>query len=421
MQLRLCCCVIIQNHGQNMKVEKVSVGLVGLGMVCESHLKAYLAHPDAEVLAVCDLDADLSEEIANKYGIPRTYHSYKQMLKDPEINTVDITTPTILHSPMALAAAMAGKNILCEKPFCLTLTEGQEVCEAARSKGVTLMVGESYIFMTSLKQAQTLIEAGEIGKPQQIRQRFGSWVERPGVLETGRPITDDHRGWRMDSKKAGGAGFPWMFDHCVHFFATAEYLMGSRIKEVYALKSDISWMKAAYQLDEGETHVYRPEDSRDIPIITWTYQDPACQGVWMRAETLNGKFDPMYGFSLSIIGDQGMIEVLGEGGRGLQWMGEDTHLILHRKDRETKTFRFDEGGDDIWQSEVSYYSKAHQNQINEFIDALIVGRKPSYTGEDGKRDVQTTMAAICSAKEGLPVRVAEVTDLRFAKIPEVSD
>jgi len=58
--------------------------------------------------------------------------------------------------------------------------------------------------------------------------------------------------------------------------------------------------------------------------------------------------------------------------------------------------------------------------INEFIDALIHGRKPSYTGEDGKRDVQTTMAAICSAKEGLPVRVEEVTDLRFAKIPEAS-
>jgi predicted dehydrogenase len=389
-------------------------------MVCDSHLKAYSAHPDAKVMAVCDLDAARLKEIATKYGIPRTYTSYEQMLQDPEINTVDISTPTILHSPMALAAAMAGKNILCEKPFCLKLTEGQQVCEAARSNGVKLMVGESYIFMTSLKHARTLIEADEIGKPQQIRQRFGSWVERPGVLETNRSVTDDHRGWRMDSKKAGGAGFPWMFDHCVHFFATAEYLMGSRIKEVYALKSDISWMKTTYQVDEGETHVYRPENSGDIPIITWTYDDPSCQGVWMRAETLNGTFDPMYGFSLSVIGDQGMIEVLGEGGRGLQWMGESTHLVLHRKDKETQTFRFDEGSDDIWQSEVSYYSKAHQNQINEFIDALISGCKPSYTGEDGKRDVQTTMAEICSAKEGLPVRVEEVTDLRFAKIPEAT-
>jgi hypothetical protein len=57
----------------------------------------------------------------------------------------------------------------------------------------------------------------------------------------------------------------------------------------------------------------------------------------------------MYGFSVSVIGDKGMIEVLGEGGRGLQWKGKDVHLILHRKSNETLTFRFDEGGDDIWQ------------------------------------------------------------------------
>ena len=75
-----------------MKVKKVNVGLVGLGMVCESHLKAYSAHPDAEVIAVCDLDAARLKEIANKYGIPKTYTSYEQMLQDPEINTVDITT-----------------------------------------------------------------------------------------------------------------------------------------------------------------------------------------------------------------------------------------------------------------------------------------------------------------------------------------
>jgi hypothetical protein len=148
-----------------------------------------------------------------------------------------------------------------------------------------------------------------------------------------------------------------LFDHCVHFFATAEYLMkGARIKEVYALKSDISWMndEKQYTLDRSEMNIYRPEAAGDIPIMTWTYDDPACQGIWMRAEALNGKYDPMYGFSVSVIGDKGMIEVLGEGGRGLQWQGKDVHLVLHRKDKNTLTFRIDEGGDDIWQSEVSY-------------------------------------------------------------------
>lgn len=107
-------------------------------------------------------------------------------------------------------------------------------------------------------------------------------------------------------------------------------------------------------------NIYKPQEAGDIPIITWSYDDPACHGIWMRAEPLNGKHDPMYGFSVSVIGDKGMIEVLGEGGRGLNWQGKDVHLILHRRDRETQVFRFDEGGDDIWQSEVSYYSCAPQ-------------------------------------------------------------
>jgi predicted dehydrogenase len=398
-----------------MKVTKVKVGIVGLGLVSNSHIKAYVSHPDAEVVAVCDLDESRAKAVAAEFGIAKYYTSYDAMLKDPDINTVDITTPTVLHSPMSVAAAKAGKNIHCEKPFCLNLEEGLAVCKEAEKHGLTLMVGETYVFMTSIMKARELIDAGEIGKPQQIRQRFGSWIERPGALDTGREITDEHRGWRMDSKKAGGAGFPWMFDHCVHFFATAEYLMNdSKIKEVYSLKSDISWMndEKLHTIDHAEMHIYRPERA-DIPIMTWTYEDPACQGVWMRAEALNGKYDPRYGFSVSVIGDRGMIEVLGEGGRGLQWQGKDVHLILHRKDNETLTFRFEEGGDDIWQSEVSYYSRAHGNQIREFIRALTRGQTPRYTGYNGRRDNQTTMAAICSAKEGVAVKVGEVTDERF--------
>ena len=395
-----------------MKLSEVRVGIAGLGLVGDSHIRAYQSHPRAEVAAVCDLDGARAKAVAESYGIPRWYTSYAEMLADPGINTIEITTPTLLHAPMAVAAARAGKNILCEKPFCLTLAEGEAACAAAAAQGVRLAVGESYIFMTPIMKARALIEAGEIGRPLQVRQRFGSWIERPGALDTSRPITADHRGWRMDSARAGGAGFPWMFDHCVHFFATAEYLMkDARIGEVYSLRSDISWMNA--RDGSGHASMYRPESAGDIPIIAWSYDDPACQGVWMRAEALNGKYDPMFGFSVSVIGEKGMIEVLGEGGRGLSWQGEDAHLVLHRKDRETLSFRFDEGGDEIWQSEVSYYSRAHRNQIHEFVDALTGGRAPRYLGVDGLRDVRTTMAAICSAKEGLPVKVGEVSDQRF--------
>jgi predicted dehydrogenase len=367
------------------------------------------------VVAVCDLDEQRAQEVCGKYSIGTYYTSYDEMLRDPAINTVDITTPTVLHAPMAMAAVRAGKHILCEKPFALTLAECAAVCRQAEENGVSLMVGESYIFMTSIKKARALVDAGAIGKPQQIRQRFGAWVAHPGVLDDGRPVTAAHRGWRMDTTKAGGVGFPWLFDHGIHFFATAEYLMKSRIKDVYALRSDLSWMHAAEhpEADHEAMNLYQPEADGDVPLITWTYDDAACQGVWMRAEPLNGKYDPMYGFTLSLIGDQGMIELLGEGGRGLQWQGQDVHLVLHRRNGQTDTFRFDEGGDDIWQSEVSYYSRAHTNQIHEFIDALQTGTTPRYTGVDGWRDIRTTMATICSAKEGVVVKVSDVTDERF--------
>ena len=402
-----------------MSLTKVRVGLVGLGLAASSHIKAYQANSNCELIAVCDIDIVQAKLIAAQYKIPKIYSSYDEMLKDKEINVVDITTPTFLHASMSIAAARAGKNILCEKPFCLSLEEGQAVITEVDAAGVSLMVGESYIFMTSIMKARALIDQGEIGKPQQIRERFGTWLQRPGALDTERESSDSHRGWRMNSAKAGGAGFPWMFDHCVHFFATAEYLMqDTKIKEVYALKSEISWMRDANiakknNQENSEMHTYQPEDSGDIPIITWTYEDPACQGVWMRAEALNGKYDPMYGFSATIIGDRGMIEVLGEGGKGLVWNGKNVHLILHRKNFETKTYRFDEGGDDIWQSEVSYYSFAHRNQINEFVESLLAGKSPRYRGEDGYHHVKTTMAAISSAKDGKPVKVNDINDKKY--------
>ena len=149
-------------------------------------------------------------------------------------------------------------------------------CEAAKKNNVSLMVGESYVFMSTIMKARELIDAGEIGKPTQIRERFGAWIEKEGVMSD-RPVSEN-REWRMDSSKAGGNGFPWMFDHCVHFFSTAEYLMNdSKIKEVYSLKSDLTWMNDQQKQDveNSKMHIYGTKAAWDITIMTWTYEDSA--------------------------------------------------------------------------------------------------------------------------------------------------
>ena len=99
-------------------------------------------------------------------------------------------------------------------------------------------------------------------------------------------------------------------------------------------------------------------------------------------------------------------EVLGEGGHNLLWDGEQQHLVLHRPDRPTEAFRFDEGGDDIWDSDISYYSQGHANQIHHLIDSIPADSPPRYDGSDGVRAVRCTLAGA-----RVPRRVAQHGEL----------
>jgi predicted dehydrogenase len=381
--------------------EKLSVGIVGLGLVATPHCKGYASHPHAEVRAVCDLDGERAKGFAREHGIPEVFTSYEEMLAS-EIDVVDIATPTFLHAAMTRQAAEAGKHVHCEKPFCRSVDEGMAACAAARENGVKLVVGETYVFISSHVKARELIEAGEIGRPLQIRQRHGAWLERPEArVYTGPP----DRNWRVDAEQSGGGAYPWIFDHAVHFFASAEYFMlDGKIDEVYAVQAT----GASSEGPSGAAHDPYATAEVDIPIITWKFAESDCQGVWMRAERLNGKYDYMRGFSTAIIGEKGMIEVLGEGGHNLMWNGEQQHLILHREGKEATCFRFDEGGDDVWESDISYYSRGHIEQVHHLLDCIVGDREPRYCGEDGVHAVRCTLATIVSGQEGRPVKVEDV-------------
>ena len=385
-----------------MQSDKIKVGMVGLGLVSTAHMKGYKSHPRAEVVAVCDSDSARVQRFAAAQGITETYSSYEQMLREAGIDAVDIATPTHLHAPMTRMAAEAGKHVHCEKPFSRTVGEGLQASDAAARAGVKLAVGETYVFITSHAKARELIDQGEIGRPMQIRHRHGQWVSRdqPAI-----PVGPLDRGWRVDPEQSGGGLYPWIFDHAVHFFAAAEYFAGGKIAEVYSVASRAP---EAAEIVGGAPHDPYATAEQDIPIVTWTYEDSAMQGVWMRAEPLNGKFDYMRGFSTTIIGENGAIEVLGEGGHGLLCDGEQQHLVLHRAGKETLAFRFDEGQDDIWQSGISYYSQGHINQVHHFVDSILNDTQPRYGGPDGAHAVQCTLAAIRSAQESRPVRLHEI-------------
>ncbi len=387
-----------------MTRKTVRVGIVGLGLVSTSHLKGYASHPRADVVAVCDIDGERATEFAATHGIPESYSSFEEMLDRADINTVDIATPTYLHASMVLQAADRGLHVHCEKPFCRSVGEGRAACEAVRRNGVKLVVGETYVFITSHVKARELIDAGEIGRPTQIRQRHGAWIGRKRASIGSKPAD---RSWRVDPIQSGGGDYPWIYDHAVHFFATAEYLMpGQKVSQVHAVTATSQHTARR----SGAAHDPYVTAEVDIPIITWKYEDSDRQGVWMRAERLNGKYDYMRGFGTTIAGERGMIEVLGEGGHNLIWDGQQQHLVLHREGRESVAFRFEEGGDDIWESDVCYYSQGHIAQVHHLVNCIVEDAEPRYAGEDGIHAVRCTLATIHSAQTGRPVHIDEIDD-----------
>ncbi|MBL7201491.1 MAG: Gfo/Idh/MocA family oxidoreductase [Anaerolineae bacterium] len=395
-------------------MREVRVGMVGAGLVSGSHAQGYLEHSDAEIVAVCDLNREIAEWKAGMWGARKVYTDYDEMLRDPEINAVDIMTPPYHHHAMVIKATDAGKHVNCEKPFCSSVREGKEMTRSAEKNGVILAVDESYVFTSSHMRARELIEEGAIGEPMQIRQRHGNWNQREGEPVARRRLVEKRRegkSWRVDPVMSGGGAYPWVFDHAVHLFALARYFMlDTDIELVYALAS-------AYQ-GGGAGEVYATGDHQDVPIITWQFQGGQKQGVWMRAERLTHTYDYRVGFSTIVLGSEGMIEVLGEGGGNLYHDGRPVHLILYRAGGEIESMRFEEGGDRVWDSEISYYDRAHANQVAHFLDCVIGGKAPRYGGQDGTREVQVTLAAIRSAMEARPVRVSEIGEGFTAFYPD---
>src|SRR3982750_4661338 len=109
---------------------RVKVGIIGSGFEADIHAASFQIMPeDAEVVAVASPTPGHAEELARRYGIPRAYIDYREMLRDPAIEMVTITAPNHLHARMTLDIAQAGKHVVCEKPLCLTLADSDEMID----------------------------------------------------------------------------------------------------------------------------------------------------------------------------------------------------------------------------------------------------------------------------------------------------
>ncbi|MDO3410975.1 Gfo/Idh/MocA family oxidoreductase [Saccharibacillus sp. CPCC 101409] len=191
-------------------MEKVRIGLIGCGSISDSHLQAYAANPQAELVAVCDLNADRARQTAEKYGVPGVYGDYRELLADPDIDAVSICTWNNSHAEISIEALRAGKNVLCEKPLCKTVDEALRVQQAVLESGKQLQVGYVRRHAANIDVLKRFIDAGDLGELYYAKASLIRRLGNPG-------------GWFADVERSGGGP---LIDIGVHVIDLCWYLMG---------------------------------------------------------------------------------------------------------------------------------------------------------------------------------------------------
>jgi 1,5-anhydro-D-fructose reductase (1,5-anhydro-D-mannitol-forming) len=198
-------------------------GLIGASDIARTRMiEAIRAQPDSDVVAVMSSQLDRARSYAAEASIPRAYDSLDAILSDPAVDIVYISTTNELHAKQTLAAARAGKHVLCEKPLALSLDHARGMVEACQAAGVVMGTNHHLRNAATHRTLRRLLAEGAIGTP--LAARVFHAVYLPPRLQ----------GWRL-TKPEAGAGV--ILDITVHDADTLRFVLDDQVVEVTALSA----------------------------------------------------------------------------------------------------------------------------------------------------------------------------------------
>jgi predicted dehydrogenase len=207
-------------------MKKLNVGLIGCGFMGRTHSNAsrkvnnfFDLEYQPVLKAVCDLDEARAAAFAAKWGYESYETDWRKLIARKDIDLVDITLPNNMHLEVAIAAAKAGKMILCEKPLARNGQEGLKMVQAIEKAGVPNMVSYNYRRIPAVTLAKQLIDEGRLGRIFHYRAKFlQDWTISKDLPQGGPGL------WRLDLKVAGSGVTGDLLAHCID---TALWLNGS--------------------------------------------------------------------------------------------------------------------------------------------------------------------------------------------------
>ncbi len=200
-----------------MKEKKLGTAVIAVSEGLR-HIKAYQSNPETELLMICDTDKELLEKRKTEFNVPVAVTDYRDVLANPEIDVVSITTPDYYHAEQAIAAMKAGKHVICEKPMTLNLEEAEAIIETANKTGQIFMTGHPTRFTPAFMLARKMIKHGDIGELFMVESEYAhNYSHARGK--------DD---WRVDARRD-----PFIGGAC-HAVDLIRWIVGEDIEEAFA-------------------------------------------------------------------------------------------------------------------------------------------------------------------------------------------
>ena len=229
-------------------MSKVKIGLIGAGNIANTHLEAYQNVPDAEIVAICDINPKRLEKTANRFNIERRYPDVESMLAaNPDLDAADVCVWNCNHAECTIKALNAGLNVLCEKPMAYSVKEAEEMLAVAEKNGKLLMIGFVLRFSDDAKIAMDFINKGYLGDIYYSKAQYVRRHGNPG-------------GWFSDKSRSGGGP---IIDLGVHVIDLTRYMMGNpKPVSVYAVASERLGDRKHLKTGAG----WVPEDATDKDI-----------------------------------------------------------------------------------------------------------------------------------------------------------
>lgn len=330
-------------------MNRLNVALVGCGDISGRHIAAYQKLTERARIAICcdsDKDRALRAALLTQDGNTRVVTDYESVLSDPDVDAVDLCLPHHLHAQTAIAAAMAGKHILCEKPLALTVEECDQMIAAAESAGVLLVHGEPVRCAGAITRAAELIAEGAIGRIAGLQATFAYWQR--AELNTG---------WRGRKSESGGGH---LMDGGVHAIDALRHL-GGEVSAVQAM-----------------TATFRPElgvDSEDLAVLNLRYKMGHCGQLFACHAARGRAASPM----MSVFGDEGCLS--------LEAFGSGNGLVLFTLGKPPEV-----------QNPNHSWVDGYDRLISSFVASVLDSAPVLSTPQDGRENVRVVLAAYRSAE-----------------------